>query len=83
MDGRSLWPLMKGEVEAIRPHALAMMRVGDEECRLLRTPDWAFHLPGEGTPTLFAKPADRWEVNDLYQQQIDLADELEKTLRAC
>jgi hypothetical protein len=27
------------------------------------------------------KPDDRWEVNDLYQQQIEVADELTRKLR--
>ena len=58
------------------------MQAGGEECRLLRTPTWALHVPMTGAPQLYVKPEDRWEVNDLYQQQVETADEMEKTLRA-
>ena len=33
------------------------------------------------TPQLFVKPDDRWEVNDLRQQNLEQADELERILR--
>ncbi len=83
MHGCNLWPLIRGETEAVRPYAVSAMCVGKEEIWLLRTPDWAFHLPvGERTPQLFAKPGDRWEVNDLYQQQIEVADPMARTLHA-
>lgn len=83
MHGRNLWSLIRGEMETVRPYAVSALRVGVEESWLLRTPDWAFHLPvGERTPQLFAKPGDRWEINDLYQQQIELADPLARTLHA-
>ena len=104
MHGRNLWPLIRGETEVVRPYAVSAMRVDGEESWLLRTPDWAFHLPvgqafqpdGERqsqagkpdlhirdrTPQLFAKPGDRWEVNDLYQQQIEIADPMARTLDA-
>ncbi len=83
MHGHNLWPLIRGETEAVRPYAVSALRVGAEESWLLRTPEWAFHLPvGERTPQLFVKPGDRWEVNDLYQQQIDIADPMARTLNA-
>jgi hypothetical protein len=69
-------------VEQLRTHALAAQRVGEAESRLLRSREWALHLPGSGAPQLFAKPEDRWEVNNLYQQQIENAEELERILRA-
>jgi arylsulfatase A-like enzyme len=88
MHGLSLWPLLHSKVEAIRPYAVAGMRVNGYENWLLRTPDWVLHLPiaqpeeSAARPAqLFVKPEDRWEVNDLYQQQIESADILEKTLR--
>jgi len=31
LHGKSLWPLIRGEVETIRPYAVAAMRVDDEE----------------------------------------------------
>jgi hypothetical protein len=88
-DGQSLWPLVRGETEAIRPIAVSGMRVNGFENWLLRTPERALHVPiaqpegvAECRPQLFLKPEDRWEVNDLYQQQLESAHELEKMLRA-
>lgn len=82
--GHSLWPLVRGEREAIRPYAVATLAIGGEECALIRTPEWALHQPpGEQTPQLYAKPADRWEVNDLYQRQIDVAEPLAAALQRC
>jgi arylsulfatase A-like enzyme len=83
MHGRNLWPLIRGESETVRPYAVSALCVGGEESWLLRTPDWAFHAPvGERSPQLFAKPGDRWEVNDLYQQQVEIADPMARTLQA-
>ncbi len=84
--GSSLWPLLRGEVEMVRPYAVAGDYVNDQSSWLLRSPDRAFHLPilaePARAPQLFVKPEDRWEVNDLYQQQIESADALERALRA-
>lgn len=87
MHGRSLLPLIREEAETARPFALSMMRVGEHESWLMRTPDHALHMAnptaaGE-TPKsqLFMKPEDRWEVNDLHQQQIESAEEMEAVLR--
>ena len=89
MQGQNLWPLLRGEIDDVRPYAVGSMRVNGYENWLLRTPDWALHLPvaqpddsAARPPQLFVKPDDHCEVNDLYQQQIDSADILEKTLRA-
>jgi arylsulfatase A-like enzyme len=104
MHGRNLWPLIRGEAETVRPYAVSALRVGLEESLLLRTREWAFHLPvgqafepdgearsqtgepdvrlGERTPQLYVKPGDRWEVNDLYQQQIEIADPMARALHA-
>jgi hypothetical protein len=86
IQGSSLRPLALGQVEHIRPYAVAALRSGDEEAWLLRSPEWAFHLPIAGpvssAPRLYVKPDDRWEVNDVCAHQADLADRLEATLRA-
>jgi hypothetical protein len=89
MDGRSVWPLVRGEVGELRPFAFSSLRVGPREHWLMRTLDAALHVPiaqpeDEATrsPQLFLKPEDRWEVNDLYQQRIETADDMEKALRA-
>ncbi|MCI0642099.1 MAG: sulfatase-like hydrolase/transferase [Gemmataceae bacterium] len=93
--GHSLWPLLKGEVETVRPHTFSSCRVGDEIEWSLRTRDWAFLLPIHGLgdvvgasgfvegsrPRLYVKPDDRWEVNDVSHHHMDLCEDLEKTLR--
>jgi arylsulfatase A-like enzyme len=85
--GFSLLPLARGEAESIRPHVVSALELGPAAELAIRTDDWAFLLPvrvpgGEARePQLFAKPDDRWEVNDLRQRNIERADELEALLR--
>jgi arylsulfatase A-like enzyme len=88
VHGRSLLPLARGEVESIRAHAYAALQVGNTLEYALRTPDWAFLLPiklntedTERGPQLYVKPDDRWEVNNVLQHHLELAERLEKTLR--
>lgn len=85
---RSLWPLIRDEVAAIRLHALSAWQIGPARERSLRTREWAVVLPessfpGDAVrgPQLFVKPDDRWEVNNVRQQHLELAEELENTLR--
>ncbi len=86
--GHSLLPLIHADASALRPHAITTMSVGDSVEWALRTSEWAYLLPirvseGDGPrePQLYAKPEDRWEVNDVRQHHLELADEMEKTLR--
>ncbi|HEY7155261.1 MAG TPA: hypothetical protein VH575_14965, partial [Gemmataceae bacterium] len=86
--GRSLLPLARGAIETIRPYACAGLQVGEAIEYALRTPEWAFLLParsdaddGVRSPRLYVKPEDRWEVNDVLQHHLDLAEQLERTLR--
>jgi arylsulfatase A-like enzyme len=87
--GHDLLPLARGQREGVRPYACAGLRVGDAVEWALRTPDWALLLPAAGPaevpgrgPQLYVKPDDRWEVNDVLQHHLELADGLEQTLRA-
>jgi arylsulfatase A-like enzyme len=87
--GRSLWPLLRGEVDEVRPYAASGLRIGDSEEWLLRTLQRALLLPVHvpvGDPArgmqLYVKPDDRWEVNHLAQRYADEADGLAQTLRA-
>jgi hypothetical protein len=54
----------------------------------LRTDTHALLLPLTGSddepraPQLFEKPDDRWELNDVRQPNLELADEMERELRA-
>jgi arylsulfatase A-like enzyme len=86
VHGHSLWPLIRGEVEAVRPYAVSMLHVGDRESWLMRTLDRALHLSigtqEDVAPQIFVKPDDRWEVNNLHQQQTESAEAMEKALRA-
>ncbi len=86
--GHSLLPLARGEVESIRSFACAGLQVGGAIEYALRTPEWAFLLPiqsnaddAERAPQLFVKPDDRWEVNNVLQHHLELAEQLERTLR--
>ncbi len=88
VHGRSLLPLARGEVETIRPHAYCGLQVGEAIEYALRTPEWAFLLPiktspedAERVPQLYVKPDDRWEVNNVLQHHLELAEQLERTLR--
>jgi arylsulfatase A-like enzyme len=88
-DGYSLLPLARGEVESVRSHVCCGLRLGDREEWALRTLEWSFILPvaapaddARRRPQLYVKPDDRWEVNDVIQHQLDLAERFEQTLRA-
>lgn len=88
--GRSLGPLVRAEDEAIRPYAVSGLRVGASEEWLLRTPELALLVPistPDGDPPrqarLYAKPDDRWEVNDLAPRHEEYVQELDRTLRQC
>ena len=88
-SGHNLLPLLTGEIDSVRPHACSQLEIGDSVEWALRTPEWAFLLPirvPEGDaprgPQLYIKPDDRWEVNDVRQQHLELVEEFERTLRA-
>ncbi len=81
-DGVSLLPLARGEVEAVRPHALSGLVIGEAGGWAVRTPEWALLTRGDEPPLLFAKPDDRWEVNDVRQHHADVVEELSKKLTA-
>jgi arylsulfatase A-like enzyme len=87
LHGRSLWPLLRGEAEQVRTYACSAGRAGGAAELAMRTPDWAFLLPTEVPPSdpprgpqLYVKPDDRWEVNDVRQHHLELAEHLEKVL---
>jgi arylsulfatase A-like enzyme len=88
VQGRSLWPLVRGEAEQVRSYACSGERFPGAVQLALRTPEWAFLLPvaegpagPPGRPQLYVKPDDRWEVNDVLQHHLDLAEHLEQVLR--
>lgn len=84
----NLMPLARGEGESARPFAITSLELGGATELAIRTDEWALLVPTkvpEGdparAPTLFAKPDDRWEVNDLRPRNIEIADGLEAKLR--
>jgi len=68
-DAASLMPLVREEVESIRDRVCLV--AGDTE-RAIRTPAWFLREAAE--PELFAKPDDRWEVNDVADRCQDVVD---------
>jgi arylsulfatase A-like enzyme len=86
--GHSLWPLMRADVNQVRSHACSGLRRGDAVEWALRTLEWAFLLPVTSAPDdrsrqprLYVKPDDRWEVNNVRQHHLELAEKMEQTLR--
>lgn len=86
--GLDLLPLARGEAESSRPFVVTSLELADAAELAIRTDEWALLVPTkvpEGDPArepmLFAKPDDRWEVNDLRGRNIEIADELEAKLR--
>ena len=74
LPGRaSLMPLVREETEQTRDRLLV---AGDE--RAIRTPAWFLRDAPEAE--LFAKPDDRWEVNNVADRCDDVVDSLRKAL---
>jgi arylsulfatase A-like enzyme len=87
-QGHSLWSLIQGKAAQVRDYACAGLGVGDRVEWALRTPDWSFILPVAAPlddpprlPQLYVKPDDRWEVNNVLQHHLELAEQFEQTLR--
>ena len=87
--GFSLVPGLHGRPGPGRDCAVSELELGGAAERALRTDDWALLIPvvvPEGDPPreplLFAKPDDRWEVNDRRPRQVETADELAARLTA-
>jgi arylsulfatase A-like enzyme len=87
VHGHSLLPLMRGAVKEVRPYACAGLQIGEAMEWALRTPEWGYlnpvRCPAEDTPRLsqlYVKPDDRWEVNNVIQHHLELADHFQQTL---
>ena len=88
MDGLSLLPWAKGKQGPIRPFSFSAWQMGDEMESALRTPDWKLIVPSNSSGQasvrdrqLYVKPEDRWEINNVVQHHLELADELEQKLQ--
>jgi arylsulfatase A-like enzyme len=78
--GHSLLPIVREELESVRDRACII--AGDTEMAL-RTPAW--HLRQSGPPRglkveLFAKPTDRWEVNEVANRLPEIVAKLQEAL---
>ncbi|MEX2559845.1 MAG: sulfatase-like hydrolase/transferase [Pirellulales bacterium] len=80
-SGRSLLPVVREEAAEVRQQAFLL---GDDGEQALRTPDWYLRrLKAASTADqtrlhheLYAKPDDRWEVNDVADRCADIAESL-------
>lgn len=83
--GRNLLPIVRDEVETVRDR-VAMWSSANE--RAIRTPAWHMRLSSEasrdlGTKVvrrLYAKPDDRWEMNEVSDRCRDVPDLLTQAL---
>jgi arylsulfatase A-like enzyme len=89
VHGRSLLPLIRQEVSELREHACSGAGVNEGLEWSLRTRSWAYLLPlrtpvGDPPrrPQLYAKPEDRWEVNDVQQHHMERIAQMDRDLRA-
>jgi arylsulfatase A-like enzyme len=57
----SLLDVVRGQRELLRDRAMLVSR----HDRAIRTPGWYLRWPASGPPELYAKPSDRWEVNEV------------------
>ncbi len=79
--GRDLLELTENESTWQREAAYSL---GNDE-RAVRTPAWLLHVDGRHTKSLYAKPDDRWEANEVADrcglvpdELVSLIDEFEK-----
>ncbi|MGD9724561.1 MAG: sulfatase [Pirellulales bacterium] len=72
----SLVPIVRGERDAIRE----WISLTSQHDRAVRTPAWLLRQPAEGAAELYAKPADRWEVNEVARLCGDVVEGLEHLL---
>ena len=82
--GHDLLPLIRGEVGKVREYACLGMDLAEFA---IRTHLWHLILPIEIDPEeprgteLYRKPEDRWDQNNVIEQQIEVAEHLELALR--
>jgi arylsulfatase A-like enzyme len=74
----SLLPLVRGEKVAWRDH----VRMTSRHDRALRTRAWHLRQPLTGAAELYAKPSDRWEVNEVAKLMPEVAEGMQAVLAA-
>jgi arylsulfatase A-like enzyme len=84
LHGQDLLPLIRGEQTKIRDYACLGMDVAEFA---IRTHLWHLVVPIESDPDeprtaeLFRKPEDRWDQNNVIEQNVEVAEHLELALR--
>jgi hypothetical protein len=73
-----MWGTSLLDTNNISPKRCAIAVAG-EECAI-RTPIWYLRSAPPEPPMLFAKPDDRWEVNEVANRCADVVAELATTL---
>jgi arylsulfatase A-like enzyme len=73
--GKSLLPIIREEAELVRDRLCV---VGGDGQRAIRTPAW--YLRDGGSPELFKKPDDRWEVNEVSNRCPGVVESLQRAL---
>ncbi len=79
-----LGPLVRGEADAVRDR-LCIVDAGLQQA--IRTPAWFLRASGaadeESGIELYAKPDDRWEVNNVADRCRDVAEKLRQAFEQC
>ena len=70
----SLMPIVRGDERMLRDHVC--LSSGRE--RAIRTPAWFLRQPDSGAVELYAKPSDRWEVNEASRLCEDVVEGLQQ-----
>jgi arylsulfatase A-like enzyme len=71
----SLMPIVRGQAQTLHDRLCVL---GNGADRAIRTPAW--HLRAGAEPELFAKPDDRWEVNDVATRCQEVVEFLQDVL---
>jgi hypothetical protein len=58
-----------------------LFRDAAQKVRAVRTPQWKLLLPADAPPQLYAKPDDRWEMNDVATRCRDVLEDFEQQLQ--
>lgn len=72
----SLLGIVEGRAESLRDRVFMASR----DDRGIRTPGWYLRQPAAGAAQLYAKPSDRWEVNEVAKLLGDIVAGLEAAL---
>lgn len=72
----SLIPIIAGQSESIRDRSL-LESLHD---RAIRTPAWHLRQPAGGAAELYAKPDDRWEVNEVADRMPEIVSGLQAAM---